>query len=86
MHLLAWLGVEYALVCTQVPQLPHAPQVPHVVVVTVVDVAIVVADVVVDSWIVLYGRNKFSIENSYIVASRTITWFYRIVPHTIESI
>ena len=81
MHLLAWLGVEYALVCTKVSQLPH---VPHVVVVDVV--AFVVADVVVDSWIVLYERNKFSIENSYIVASRTITWFYRMVSHTLETI
>ena len=81
MHLLAWLGVEHALVCTHIPQLSHVPQVPHVVV-----VAVVVADVVLDSWIVLYERNKFSIENSYIVASRTITWFYRMVSDTIETI
>ena len=60
MHLLAWLGVEYALVYTQVPQLP---QVPHVLVVAVIGV-VVVADVVLGSWIVLYERNKFSIENS----------------------
>ena len=30
-------------------------------------VAIVVSDVVVDSWAVLYKRNKFSIENSYFI-------------------
>ena len=81
-HLLAGLGVEYALVCTQVPQLP---QVPDVVVVAVIGV-VVVADVVLDSWIVLYERNKFNIENSYIVASRTITWFYCMVSDTIETI
>ena len=49
-------------------------------------VAVVVADIVVDSWIVLYERNKFSIETSYIVASITITWFYCIVSVTIETI
>ena len=95
MHLLPWLGVEYALACTQLLQLSHVPQVPHVVVVAAVVVVvvvvfvvvvIVVADVVLDSWIVLYERNKFSIENSYIVSSRTITWFYHMVPHTIEAI
>ena len=78
MQLLAWLGVRYALVCKQVPKLP---QVSHVVVVAVIVVVVVVADVVVDSWIILYERNKFSIANSYIVAMRTITWFivwYRI--------
>ena len=82
MHVLAWLGVKYALVCTQVPQLP---QVPNIVVVAVIG-GVVVADVVLDSWIVLYERNKFSIENSYIVASRTITWFYCMVSDTIETI
>ena len=66
------------------PKTKSVPHVPHFVVVVVV--AVVVADVVVDSWIVLYERNKFSIENSYIVASRTITWFYRMIPHTIETI
>ena len=50
MHILPWLGVEYALVCTQLPQLLHVPQVPHVVVVAIV---VVVADVVLDIWIVL---------------------------------
>ena len=83
------VGVEYVLVCTQLRQLSHVPQVPqvpHVIVVAVVVVAVVVADVVVDSWIVLYERNKFSIDNSYIVASRTITWFYRMVSDTIETI
>ena len=65
MHLLAWLGVEYALVCTQVPQLP---QVPHVVVVAVIGV-VVVADVVLDSWIVLYERTNLS--------SRTATLLHR---------
>ena len=54
----------------------------------VVDVigVVVVADVVLGSWIVLYERNKFSIENSYIVASRTITWFVCMVSDTIETI
>ena len=80
MHLLAWLALKYALVGNQVPQL-H--QVPHVVVVAVI---VVVGDVVLDSWIVLYERNKFSIENSYNVASRTITWFYCMVSDTIETI
>ena len=80
------VGGGNVLVCTKVPQLPHVPQVTHVVVVAVVFVAVVVADVVVDSWIVLYERNKFSIENSYIGALRTITWFYRMVLHTIETI
>ena len=81
MHLIPWLGVEYALVCTQVLQLP---QVPHVMVVAVIGVVVVVADVVLDSWIVLYERNKFNIEN--IVASITITWFYCMVSDTIETI
>ena len=59
----------------------------HVVVVAVIGVGvIVVADVVLGSWIVLYERNKFSIENSYIVASRTIAWLYRMVSHSIETI
>ena len=69
------LGVEYAVVCAQVPQFLHVPQVAH----AGVDVS--VAYVVVDIWIVLYERNKFSIENSYIVSSRTIHGFivwYRI--------
>ena len=78
--------MKYALVCTQVPQLPQLPPVPHVVVVAVIVVVVVVADVVLDSWIVLYERNKFSIENSYIVASRTITWFYCMVSDTTETI
>ena len=56
----------------------------HVVVVAVIGV--VVANVVLGSWIVLYERNKFSIENSYIVASRTITRFYCMVSDTIETI
>ena len=56
----------------------------HVVVIVVV--AVVVANVVIDSWIALYERNKFSIENRYIVVSRTITWFYRMTSHTIETI
>ena len=64
MHLLGVGGWGCALVSTKVPQVPQVPHVPHVV-----GVAIVVADVVVDSWAVLYERNKFSIENSYIVLS-----------------
>ena len=78
--------MEYALVFTQVPQLPHVPRVVVVAVVVVVAavVVVVVADVVLNSWIVLYERNKFNIENSYIVSSRTITWFYCMVSDTIE--
>ena len=72
------------LYVTKCPNCPKYPIWAHVVVVAVI-VVVVVADVVLDSWIVLYERNKFSIENSYVVASR-ITWFYCMASDTIETI